>query len=112
MAGNGGGQGPQWASLAEEFNLLPLVQDLLRCVASAPREGSEKEAAELAEVLCSQFVRCQNVVDGLSGTDFTPAQQEEALQKSTVTMRNRQRVVETYAQLPVWGIVPPDAMSS
>eukprot|EP00667_Euglena_gracilis_P033872 EG_transcript_56904 len=93
-------QGPQWAALAEEFNLLPLVEDLLRSVAHAPQEASGKEVAELAEALCSQFVRCQNIVDGLSGTDLTPAQQEQALRESAAALQGRREVVEAYARLP------------
>ena len=92
-----------WHSLVEEFNLLPSITDLLQSIVTNPdakeTDAHEKRIAEMADALCHQFIRCQNLIDALHGTDMSPAQQQEQYAGCAQKVRQRTEMIQKYAEL-------------
>eukprot|EP01111_Echinosteliopsis_oligospora_P017908 TRINITY_DN7951_c0_g1_i1.p1 TRINITY_DN7951_c0_g1~~TRINITY_DN7951_c0_g1_i1.p1 ORF type:complete len:108 (+),score=26.43 TRINITY_DN7951_c0_g1_i1:115-438(+) len=87
-------------SLAAEFQILPLVLNLLEIVVKDSTE--ELSVSKAANVLNDRIQKCQQTVAALPGIQLSKAQQEQLYARLCGDLLKKQKLLEQYKSLSVF----------
>eukprot|EP00026_Physarum_polycephalum_P019833 Phypoly_transcript_22039.p1 GENE.Phypoly_transcript_22039~~Phypoly_transcript_22039.p1 ORF type:complete len:112 (+),score=19.08 Phypoly_transcript_22039:155-490(+) len=91
-------------SLKEEFQLLPLALDVLTRVRDSQ---DELEVSRAVNALNEKILKCQKILESLSGIELSRQQQQEIYDANCATLKKKQELLEQYQHLSVFADVKP-----